>query len=335
MIKEIIKKIFSLFFILLFNFKSYAIIPDTLSLANVSVVLSPKAKDIVETEFLLLGKNLNYVNSMLDKVNLFMPTVEKILEENNVPLDFKYLCIQESSLNPSAVSSSNAVGFWQFKKETAIEMGMIVNSQVDERKHLIESTRGAANYFIKNNASTNNWVGALLSYRLGLGGFKATKFSKDWANKDLIYLDEKTDWYILRYLANKLFWESVIKQFEKESIQSIEILNASGISIKEFAEQNNLDSVLLKTHNPWLLTSNIPKDKDYLLFYIKSKEGESVENPLSPYSSESNQKTHTVQQGETFFGIAKIYEMKLDDLIKLNPYPYKNGLKIGDILKIN
>ncbi|MFM1912651.1 MAG: LysM domain, partial [Bacteroidota bacterium] len=41
------------------------------------------------------------------------------------------------------------------------------------------------------------------------------------------------------------------------------------------------------------------------------------------------------QQGETFFGIAKFYEMNLDDLIKLNPYSYKNGLKIGDILKIN
>lgn len=270
--------IFFLFSNLSLSVKTYASIPDTLNLADVSVVLSPRAKDIVETEYLLMGRNLNYIETMLEKMNLYLPTIEKILSEKNVPLDFKYLCIQESSLNPSATSPSKAVGFWQFKKETAIEVGMTVNDTVDERRHIIESTRGAANYFLKNKAITNNWIGALLSHRLGLGGYRSTPHSKDWANQNTIVLDEKTDWYILRYLAQKLFWENAIAQFDKEPKNTLEIIPACGINLGELCQNLQLDSAKLKLYNPWLLSNFIPNDKEYQLIYFKPLNQELIES---------------------------------------------------------
>ena len=43
-----------------------------------------------------------------------------------MPNDLKFLALQESSLKSEAVSSSNAVGFWQFKKETGEEYGLVI-----------------------------------------------------------------------------------------------------------------------------------------------------------------------------------------------------------------
>ena len=63
--------------------------------------------------------NRKYLLLILDRVSIYFPIIEKILKEENIPDDFKYLSIQESSLISDAESSSNAVGFWQFKSETA------------------------------------------------------------------------------------------------------------------------------------------------------------------------------------------------------------------------
>ena len=62
--------------------------------------------------------------------------IERILKEEEMPDDLKYLALQESALIPDAVSSSNAVGFWQFKKETAEDYGLTVNDKIDERKNM-------------------------------------------------------------------------------------------------------------------------------------------------------------------------------------------------------
>ena len=74
-----------------------------------------------------------------------------ILKENGIPDDFKYLAIQESGFISDAVSSSNAVGFWQFKKLTADEVGLRVDRKIDERQNIVTSSRGAAKYLQKNN----------------------------------------------------------------------------------------------------------------------------------------------------------------------------------------
>ena len=64
---------------------------------------------------------------ILDRVSLYFPIIERVLNEEKIPDDFKYLSIQESALISTAKSSSNAFGFWQFKEETAKTHGLIIN----------------------------------------------------------------------------------------------------------------------------------------------------------------------------------------------------------------
>src|SRR5690606_7688639 len=62
----------------------------------------------------------------LKKMTRFFPTIEKILAENGVPGDMKFLAVAESDLS-NATSPAGAKGYWQFLKGTALEYGLEVN----------------------------------------------------------------------------------------------------------------------------------------------------------------------------------------------------------------
>ena len=76
------------------------------------------------------------------------PTIEKILKEEGVPDDFKYLCVAESGLE-NVTSPASAGGYWQFIPGTAKAYGLEVSNDVDERCHLEKATRAACRYLKK------------------------------------------------------------------------------------------------------------------------------------------------------------------------------------------
>ena len=63
----------------------------------------------------------------------------KILKENGIPEDFKYLTAIESGFS-NVVSPKNAVGFWQILSTSGKENGLEINKYVDERYDPIKST---------------------------------------------------------------------------------------------------------------------------------------------------------------------------------------------------
>ncbi|OZI09863.1 hypothetical protein BWI93_01555 [Siphonobacter sp. BAB-5385] len=124
-------------------------VPSRVTFSNLNVNLEPGARDIVQTDVYALLANRTTINTRLDRAVLYFPIIENILSEENVPNDFKYLVLQESGLAADAVSTSNAVGFWQFKKETATDYGLRVDDEIDERKNIHAATRAAARYLKK------------------------------------------------------------------------------------------------------------------------------------------------------------------------------------------
>ena len=57
------------------------------------------------------------------RAHKYFPIIEAILEEYQVPDDFKYLALIESGLE-NVISPAGATGFWQIMKGTAKEFGM-------------------------------------------------------------------------------------------------------------------------------------------------------------------------------------------------------------------
>lgn len=262
-----------LFFIFLISSSlsafSTPITPDTILIGSVKVAIHSSAKPILEREFKMLGANKKYVGTMLEKMKMFFPVIEPVLQQGNIPLDFKYLCVQESALNGNAISTSNAVGYWQFKYETAKDVGLKVNQEIDERRHIIEATKGAVNYFTRNNNVLNNWISTLLSYRLGLGSVKKMSIFSDWNGKNEIQVDSSTDWYVLRFLAYKNFWDEqfALNATGAPSPSLLTYTNFQGKNLLEISDELKISYDDLKRHNPWILKDFIPTDKSYTLYH--------------------------------------------------------------------
>ena len=81
----------------------------------------------------------------LKRATRWFPVIEPILEKNNLPDDFKYLCVAESNME-NVVSPAGATGFWQFMKPAGEKYGLEINSLVDERYDVWKSTEAACKY---------------------------------------------------------------------------------------------------------------------------------------------------------------------------------------------
>ncbi|WP_460938816.1 LysM peptidoglycan-binding domain-containing protein [Spirosoma humi] len=240
-------------------------VPEQVTFADISVRLNPDARRIVQQDVNALLANRQYWTAKLDRVVLYFPMIESILIDEDVPTDFKYLAVQESSLTPDAVSSSTAVGYWQFKRETAIDNGLRVDEEIDERKSITSSTHGAAKYLKKNNSQFNNWVASLYSYYLGAGGI--TKLiPPDWAYAREVALDGNTDRYILRFFAHKVAIESALKFHQTSNrFALIEYPNGGGKTMRSIAEELGVDEFELRKYNRWVLGDGVPTDKVYVM----------------------------------------------------------------------
>jgi membrane-bound lytic murein transglycosylase D len=257
-------------------------IPNKLSFGGITVNFDRGAQVLIEEDVRSLMSNKKFWEEKMDRAILYFPIVESILMDEEVPIDFKYLAIQESSFKPDVISSSNAVGYWQFKSETAIGLNLRVDAEIDERKNISSSTHAAAWYLKKNYTQFNNWVSTLYSYYLGATGVKKVVPS-NWAYAREITLSNKTDRYMLRFFAHKIALESGIEKYRSNNrIALLESDYGKGRSLDEIGRALDIDAAELKNYNRWLNSERIPTDGEYLvLLPVPLDKIESVKEKLT------------------------------------------------------
>ena len=245
-------------------------VPELVTLDKIRLNINEDARNEIQIEVDALHANKKYFNAIIDKINIYFPVIEEILEEENVPMDFKYLSLQESSLIPDAVSSSNAVGFWQFKSTTAKTYGLNINNLVDERRNVVSSTRAAAKYLKNSNFVFDNWIFSLLSYMTGLSGARSILDEKFYGSKRM-EINKNTHWYIKRFLAHKIAYQDEINKENYNDNFTI-YKNYEAKSIEDLSESLSVNLDDLKSYNKWLKSSELPRDKVYsFLVPLKSK----------------------------------------------------------------
>ncbi|MEQ8359085.1 MAG: LysM peptidoglycan-binding domain-containing protein [Cytophagales bacterium] len=246
-------------------FKSYSQIPQVpthMELGNMKLKITSGAQKILQDHVDELLKNDKYIQKVADKAHLYFPIISKIFYEEGVPDAFKYLCIQESGFSADAVSSSNAVGFWQFKDFTAREVGLFVENDADERKHIIYSTKGAAKYLKKNYFYLKNWVYTCQSYQMGLGG---TQRSVDQSlfGVEKMTIDKNTYWYVMKFLAHVIAYEDILKRKPSIEIEELRpVLVNSGEKLSDIANNNFVSLEKLEQNNIWLNRSRLPSYRE-------------------------------------------------------------------------
>jgi membrane-bound lytic murein transglycosylase D len=241
-------------------------VPALLEFADLTVTITPQAQREIQLDVDAQYRNPVYFKVKQERINLYMPIVERELRSQGVPEDLKYLVIQESGLIPDAVSTSNAVGFWQFKQGTAEEVGLRVDAQVDDRKNIASSSRGAALYLKKHNNSLDNWMTALVSYQMGLGGAKAY-FGTQYSGKKIIEVDRNTHWYFKKFLAHKVAFENQVGIFVSNR-QLVELNVQGPITMASLSKRLGVSEDHLREYNKWAGNGKVPAG-NFTIFYIK------------------------------------------------------------------
>lgn len=234
-------------------------VPSSIGFANIRLQLSQDAKKSIQEKVDSLTRNEKYFQALLDRANLFLPIVERVLKEENMPLDFKYLVIQESALVSDAVSTANAVGFWQFKEPAAKEVGLKIDQHVDERMHIAAATRAAAMYLKQHNREFNNWLYALLAYNEGRSG--AQKFiKKHYLGARSMKIEQQDHVYIIHFLAYKVAFEQVLGKDRHPELYLYEYQDVHGKTLSEIAKEFGVPKKQVQEYNKWLKRYRVPED---------------------------------------------------------------------------
>jgi membrane-bound lytic murein transglycosylase D len=236
-------------------------VPHKLQFADLTLTIRDDARKEIQKDVDGLTRYPKSFNIKVERARTFFPIIEKIFAEENVPDDFKYLAIQESALIADAVSVSDAVGYWQFKDFTAVEMGLRVDKQVDERMNIVSSTRAAARYIKKNNVFFNNWIFALQAYQMGAGGVMRSE-KKTMSGEKHVDITSDTYWYVKKYLAHKIAYERFTKGTPEIQILTYESQNKKR-TLSEIALEVSIDAEQVKLYNKWLKANAIPDDRSY------------------------------------------------------------------------
>ena len=251
-------------------------LPEKLDFANEPVPLENfDVRESLDRELLINANFHSQTLLYIKKTNRYFSIIEPILKRNEVPLDFKYLALAESGLIDKVVSSAGAVGIWQFMKPAAIENGLEVNEEVDERYNIEKATEAACQYLKKSYAKYNNWTMVAASYNAGVSGVNRQMDVQDSKNYYDLLLNEETSRYLFRILSLKLVVGSPanygfkVAEDEKYPIIPFTMVQVSGnvASFSDFARANNVNYKLLKQFNPWLRQPYLknPQKKTYSL----------------------------------------------------------------------
>lgn len=231
--------------------------------------------DVVESlerELLVNTFYQSQTTQILKYKHRYFPIIDSVLKANNIPEDFRYLAVAESSLRVN-ISPKGAAGFWQIIESTAKLYGLTVTPEIDQRYDLEKATEVACKYFQNAYKKFGNWTMVAASYNLGINGLaKQANYQKITSFYDL-YTNSETARYVFRILAFKLILENPeqygyidIKPYPTIK-QKIVTVDTTISNLEEFAKSQGSNYKMLKTLNPWLRDKFLP-NKDSITYKI-------------------------------------------------------------------
>lgn len=103
----------------------------------------------------------------LDRSQNYISHIHRLLDQQGLPRDLGYLAMIESGYSSQAVSTADAVGYWQFILPTAKRYGLRHSWWIDERKDIIKSTWAASKYLSDLKKQFGSWYLAAAAYNMG------------------------------------------------------------------------------------------------------------------------------------------------------------------------
>lgn len=152
--------------------ETYQKLPDEIDFCGEHLILDESKKQKLAE--ILDKESKSYTSKRIREIierNMWYTYLKYEPTNTDFPEDLKYVVFAESKLDTTAESSKNAIGPWQFMRETAKLPGLDLivepENNYDERYDFIKSTKAAKKLLKKLREDFGNWPTALAAYNTG------------------------------------------------------------------------------------------------------------------------------------------------------------------------
>lgn len=340
-------------------FDLYAGEEDSLACASVDSLYKQRLQDLMSPMHLPYNYIVrNFINqylagrwsplrNVLALSKYYFPIIEEELIAAGLPLELRYLPIIESNLSSRATSRMGAVGLWQFMPATGKNLGLEINSLVDERCDVLKSTRAACKFLAHLYKVYGDWCLAIAAYNCGPGNVSralaraGTNCKTYWDIYD--FLPRETRGYVPKFIAAAYAYtyhqaHDITPAATPECIATDTIMVNRVMHLGQVASTLNIPIETLRDLNPQYKLDIIPASKKaYSLRLptrytsefianekeIHSKDSIYLKEYLNPANLEKKRAEgvgyiYTVRSGDNLGLIAKRNRCTIKEIMKWN-----------------
>ncbi|HSS65592.1 MAG TPA: LysM peptidoglycan-binding domain-containing protein [Gammaproteobacteria bacterium] len=280
--------------------------------------------------------------------------IREILSDRDLPAELVALPHVESSFNPKARSRVGAAGMWQFTRSTGRRF-MRIDRSVDERMDPYLSTVAAAKLLAHNYAATGTWPLAITAYNHGTAGMR--RAARKLGTKDITRIVREynsrrfgfasRNFYVAFLAAVEIHFnaEKYFDDIERHSAPPTQL-----VRVPDYVRADTLEHVLgidgseLRELNPalqpsiWRGAKYVPRG--FELRIPASKPREEMLAALTQidgderYGKQLRDRYYKVRRGNTLDGIARHFEVDVDDLVALNNLKNRHRIRAGQVLAL-
>ena len=306
---------------------------------------SQEVRERLEKELLLTIWDRPQVVLWIKRTTRYLPIIEKMLSENEMPDDLKYVAIAESALRPHVGSSKGAIGFWQFLGSTGQKYGLRINAEIDERRNIFASTLAAINYFKDLYQMLGSWTLSAAAFNMGELGLQTEMVSQKTNDYYQLYLPLETQRYIFRIISAKIILSDPQRfgfEFTDQdlypplSFDRIHVECFQDTPIHILAQAANTHFKAIKDLNPEIRGHFLAAGMHSLLlpkgaadgFYARFKER------VQQWVAENQERVYVVKEGDNLTVIAERFNVPLPALLIWNRLDGKKAIHPGDRIVI-
>lgn len=285
---------------------------------------------------------------------MYFDRMERIFEQEGVPVAMTRLPLVESSFDLRAYSRVGASGIWQFIPSTARRF-MTINDAVDERLDPLVATRAAARFLRENYEMLGTWPLAVMAYNHGPGGVARAVRALGTTDPTEI---------ILRYdgprfkFASRNFYPEFLAALDVETnrfehygpLPQFDPIETEVVRVPHYVSLSTLSACAgvtpdeLRRLNPSILPAvragkqRVPRGYELRLRKGSRRAFNRCYAGVPSSRKFSRQKrqyiVHRVRRGQTLSQIARQYGSSVDAIRRRNGLRSKHFIREGQVLRI-
>lgn len=275
----------------------------------------------------------------------FRSEVRSILRNAEIPWELTSIPIVESNWRVNAVSSSGAVGPWQFLESTGRGRDLIIDAWRDERRDIWRSTKAASEELLFSYRLFKDWPLTIAAYNAGPTRLRKLKESENffdfWTMLDGGVIPPETQNYVPQVIAVSYIqahagrmglpieWKSPTKWLTVPLPHSLHL--------SQLAEIPGMDKDLLIAGNQELHHPVTPPASQEYAIKIPAGRTDFTEvkrTILTQKDAPERFWRYTVRTGDTLSGISAAYNIPVNVLLRYNSLRETGVLRIGEQLYI-